>query len=177
MENIEKGHQITDAFGYIQQVFNECQRLFLKIDNQMAPEWSTSYGNTITRDVSKSLQDPNRWIIEAIFRVYGNNKDNQINKAITISFWGDDIDQPVITAGKIIYSDLSKRGHWDLWNIWFFWRDINENNNYELDGKINTFMSEEVKHIQEAQVFSVPLINITDDEALIEKIIKPLKEL
>ena len=41
----------------------------------------------------------------------------------------------------------------------------------------DNFQSEECKHIKEAYVFSLPLISITDDEAIMEKIIKPLKEL
>lgn len=175
MDNMQKGHQITAAFRYIQKVFNECQRLIFKIDNQMAPEWSTIYGNRTTKDVSSSLQQADRWIVEAIFRVYGTNNDQTINKAITISFWGDDIDQPVITAGKIIYSDPSKRDHWDLWNIWFGW-DENESSS-ELDGKIQVLSSKECNYIKEAHVFSLPLISITDDETLLEKVVKPLKAL
>ena len=87
------------------------------------------------------------------------------------------MEQPIITAGKIVYSDIDKRDHWDLWNIWFYWSDANEDNSYELDGKVNTFRPEECKYIDEAHVFSLPLISITDDEVLMEKIIKPLKEL
>jgi hypothetical protein len=177
VSDIQKGHQITLAFQYIQQVFKECQRLIFKIDNQLAPEWGNLYGNRITKDVSASLQEADRWIVEAIFRVYQNNKDKLVNKCITITFWGDEVEQPIITAGKIVYSDIEKRDHWDLWNIWFSWTDANEDNNYELDGKVNHFRSEECKYIDEAYVFSLPLINITDDEALIEQIIKPLKEL
>ncbi|SCM81000.1 hypothetical protein KL86SPO_31179 [uncultured Sporomusa sp.] len=174
MDIVQKGYQITAAFKYIQKVFNECQRLIFKIDNQMAPEWSTIYGNRITKDVTSSLQDADRWIVEAIFRVYGTNNDQTINKAITISFWGGNIDQPVITAGKITYSDPSKRDHWDLWNIWFNWE---ENENRELDGKIKVLMPDGCKYVKEALIFSLPLISITDDETLIEKIIKPLKAL
>ena len=177
MSDIQKGHQITSAFRYIQQVLKECQRLIFKIDNQMAPEWGNLYGNRITKDVSASLQESDRWIVEAIFRVYQNDEDGLINKCITITFWGDEVEEPIITVGKIVYSDIDKRNHWDLWYIWFAWSDANEDNNYELDGKVIVFQSEECKHIDEAHVFSLPLISITDDEVLMEKIIKPLKEL
>lgn len=177
MSDMQKGHQITSAFLYIQQVFKECQRLIFKIDNQLAPEWGNLYGNRITKDVSSSLQEADRWIVEAIFRVYESSKDKLVNKCITITFWGGEVEQPIITAGKIVYSNIDKRDHWDLWSIWYSWTDANENNGYELDGKVNVFQSEECNHIKEAHVFSVPLISITDDEALMEKIIRPLKEL
>ena len=177
MDNIQKGHQITEAFRYVQQVCDECKRIFLKIDNQMAPDWSTIYGNLITRDVSKSLQESDRWLVSSIFRVYAIGKDEPINKAVTISFWEADIDQPIITAGKITYLDVRQRNHWDLWNIWYHWEDDNGKNEYELDGQIYKFNSKECEYIKEAQVFSVPLISISDDEALIKKIINPLKAL
>ena len=177
MSDTQKGNQITLAFQYIQQVFRECQQLIFKIDSLLAPEWSNLYGNRITKDVSASLQEAKRWIVEAIFRVYENENNNLVNKCITITFWGDDVEQPIVTAGKIIYSDFSKRDHWDLWNVWFSWADVNKDNNYEMDGKVNHFKSEEFKYIEEAYVFSWPLISITDDSELIEKIIKPLKEL
>jgi hypothetical protein len=135
VSDIQKGHLITLAFQYIQQVFKECQRLIFKIDNQLAPEWGNLYGNRITKDVSTSLQEADRWIVEAIFRVYQNNKDKLVNKCITITFWGDEVEEPIITAGKIVYSDIDKRDHWDLWNIWFYWSDASEDNNYELDGR------------------------------------------
>lgn len=177
MNDILKGHQITSAFSYIQQVFKECQRLIFKIDKQLEPEWENLYGNRITRDVSSSLREPDKWIPESIFRMYESDKSKIVNKGITISFCGEDVEQPIITAGKIIYTDIAKRGHWDLWNIWSVDAIKDDVNRYELDGKINRFQSEESKHIKEAFVFSLPLISISDDEILIEKIIKPLKDL
>ncbi len=177
MSDIQRGQQITSAFQYIQQVFKECQRLIFKIDNQLAPEWDNLYGNRITKEVSTSLQEPERWLPEAIFRVYQSNKDKLVCKCITITFWGEKVEQPIITAGKIVYSDIDKRDHWDLWYTWFSWTDANKDNKYELDGKVNAFRTGKCKYIDEAYVFSLPLISITDDEILIEKIITPLKEL
>ncbi len=181
MSDIAKGEQISLAFKYINQLFNECQRLIFKIDNHMAPEWNNlrSNGNRITKEVSSSLQEPDRWMLDTIFRFYEGDEDKSVNKCITITFWGDEVEveQPVITAGKILYSDIDQRHHWDLWRLWFQWDDTNEINEYVLDGKINIIQSEDCKHITEAHVFSWPLVSITDEETLIEKIIKPLKEL
>lgn len=178
MSDIQKGHQITSAFLYLQQVFKECQHLIFKIDSQLDPEWKNLYGNRITRDVSANLQDPERWIPESIFRIYQSVKNKEVNIGVTISFWGDDnIEQPIITAGKIIYSDIEKRIHWDLWNLWFEPLTQGEDDSYKADGRVYRFQPEDSKHIKEASVFSLPLISITDDETLFEKIIKPLKEL
>lgn len=179
MIDITKGHQISAAFEYINQVFNECQRIIFKIDNQMAPEWKNLFGNRIVKNTSSSLQEPDRWLLDAIFRFYEGKEDKMVNKCVVLTFWGDEIEQPVITVGKIIYSDIDRRNHWDLYWLWFVWDDTseNENNEWELDGKINVIQSEDCKYIKEAHVFSWPLVSITDEDTLIEKIIKPLKEL
>lgn len=173
------GYEITKVFKYVQQVFRECQQLIYKADNLMAPDWNVLYGSRITRDVTSSIYDPNRWLVEAVFRIYTGEEKNVI-KGITISFWGDDeleIEEPVITAGKIIYSDVNKRQHWDLWNTWFAWEDDNKENEYKLDGSIINFKSKECDYISEAQLFSYPLVSITNDIELERKIIEVLKKL
>ncbi len=175
MGNIN-GYEITNVFKYVQQVFRECQQLIYKTDALMAPDWRYSYGSRITRDVTSSIQDPDRWLVQAIFRVYENMNEPNINKAITITFWGDeDFSEPVITAGKIIYSDISKRNHWDLWNIWFNWEDESKENQYEIDGKVYNFKTKECNYIDEAKVFSCPLVSIESDIELENKIINLLK--
>ena len=50
-----------------------------------------------------------------------------------ITFWGDDVEQPIITAGKIIYNDIKQRGYWDLWNAWFDRDDVIEENVFKID--------------------------------------------
>lgn len=94
-----------------------------------------------------------------------------------ITFSGYDLEQPIITAGKIIYSDINQRRYWDLWNCWFSWDDVNDENAYEFDGTVYHFQTNDCKYIEDAYVFSLPLISITDDETLVEKIIKPFIEL
>lgn len=173
----ENGTDITNVFKYVQKVFKECQQLIYKTDNLMAPEWKSIYGTRITRDVTSSLIDPEKWLVEAIFRVYENEQIQDVSKAITITFWGEDVTEPVITAGKIVYNDSNKKSHWDLWNIWFSWIDENEDNQYVLDGKINNFYSKDCEHIKEAQVFSYPLVSIENDIELKKKIVDVLLSL
>jgi len=43
-----------------------------------------------------------------------------IRESISL-FWGDDVEEPIITSGIIVYKDISKRHHWDLWNVWYGW--------------------------------------------------------
>ena len=173
----QKGHLISKAFNYLRQVCRECQRLIFKIDSQMDQEWKNIYGNGITRDVSASLQEPDRWILEAIFRMYEHKKDSMVNKGVNITFWGEDVEEPIITAGKIVYNDISKRNHWDLWNVWFSWNNNLKTDDYKADGTIYSFQFDECPYIKEAKAFSLPLINIKDDKVLMESIITPLIKL
>ncbi|MCW3490218.1 hypothetical protein [Dethiobacter alkaliphilus] len=178
MSGTPKGQQITLAFNYIAQVFKECQRLIFKVDNHMAPEWKYLYGNRITKGVSANLQEPEDWLVRGIFRYYERAEDQFINKGITIAFWDDDINEPIITAGKIAYNDPGRKDHWDLWCIWHEWAWLNENNKPNPDGSKHHFQPPEgSEYIKEAQAFSWPLVDISDDEKLMEKIILPLDEL
>lgn len=150
--------------------------MFFRIDNLLAPNWKTIYGNRITRDVTSSLPDPERWLVEAIFRVY-ESTDPNINKAITISFWGQKINEPIISAGKIIYNDLSKRDHWDLWHLCFDWEDEKYKGEYAFDGTLYNVKPVGYDYIKEASIFCLPLVSISDDNELENRIIKVLKPL
>lgn len=173
------GIEITKVFRYVQKVFKECQQLIYKTDSLMAPEWNNIYGSRITRDVTASLQDPERWLVEAIFRVYEDKNNKDVNKAITISFWNeeDKIVEPIITAGKIYYSDISKRNHWDLWSMWFVETDNNNEIEFKLDGTVNIIKPVYNDYISKAEIFSYPLVEIEDDNVLEKKIIEKLKKL
>lgn len=178
MGGTEKGKQINAVFLYVSQVFKECQRLIYKIDSEMAPEWNNLYGNRITKNLSADLRNPDFWLIYGIFRYYENEISPLINKGINISLWDDyELEEPIIIAGKINYNDISKRDHWDLWSIWHDWESEDESSSFNIDGKVNYFKSEECEYIKEAYVFSLPLVEISDDETLLEKVIVPLKNL
>lgn len=135
-----KGQEILSVFRYVQQVFKETQRILLKMDNLMGPEWKPVYDNRITKEVTSSLVDPERWLVEAVFRIYEAG-DPLVNKGLTITFWGD-IEEPVITAGKLVYSDIKSRDHWDLWNSWFTWNP-HEETKKALDGEVVKYKPDE----------------------------------
>lgn len=171
--SIPNGTEILKVFQYVQQIFRECQQLIIKLDSLMAPDWSPLYGNRITRDVTSSLYDPNRWLVEAIFRIY-ESKDQKINKGITISFWSDyKIEEPVITVGELIYSDLNQRQHWDLWKVWFE-DEAEPLEKRTLDGSVLEFSPKDYGYIKTAKVFSLPLVEIQNDKDVENKIYKRL---
>lgn len=169
-----KGQEILSVFRYVQQVFRETQRILLKMDSLMGPEWKPVYGNRITKEVTSSLVDPERWLVEAVFRIY-ESTNPLVNKGLTITFWGD-IEEPVITAGMLVYSDIKSRDHWDLWNSWFTWNPYEETK-MSLDGQVVKYKPDEGNNINEVKVFSLPLINMENDIDVESKIFRPLEKL
>lgn len=170
------GNEILKVFQYVQQVFRECQQLIVKLDGLMAPEWKPVYGSRITRDVTSSLNDPEHWLVEAIFRIYESN-DSSVNKGITITFWGN-IQEPVITIGEITYTDVSKRGHWDLWYSWFEFEDEKISiDDRKLDGSILELTPKDYDYIKRVKMFSLPLVEIQNDNDVENKIYKELMKL
>ncbi|MFW6029966.1 MAG: hypothetical protein ACOCRO_06890 [Halanaerobiales bacterium] len=165
-----KGNEITKVFNYVQQIFRETQRIFVKLDNLMEPEWKSVWGNRITRDVTSHLQYPEKWLVQAVFRMYESD-DKYVNKGVTITYWGD-IQEPIITVGEISYSDLNSRNHWDLWNAWFMWESDNEE--MLSDGTIYTFNPEEISYIDKVSISSFPLVSIETDKDIEEKIYSKL---
>lgn len=181
MNKIQDGREITSAFHYIQQLSDECKKLILKIENHMAPDWINldKNGSRITTGTSSSLYATDKWIFQSLFRTYENSQDKMstINKSITITFWGDEIYEPIITAGSIDYSNIDKKGYWDLWHIWFTWSKQNSEIEFKPNGKIYNFMPKQHDYIKESILFSIPLVEINDEDSLIEKLIKPLKKI
>ena len=169
-----KGKEITTVFRYVQQVFRESQQILAKIDSLMAPDWKTAYGNRVTKEVSSHFKRPEEWLVEAVFRVYqGNSK--LINKGINISYWGEDLEEPLITACKITYSDIKGRDHWDILNAWFYWPQ--DDLEIKPDGRVFIYKPEEDDYIEEIKVFSLPLVTIENDQDIETKIFKPLMAL
>ncbi len=169
------GPEILRVFQYVQQVFRECQQLIIKLDGLMAPEWKPLYGSRITRDVTSSLYDPDHWLVEAIFRIY-DFEEPLVNKGITISFWGDKIEEPIITIGKIVYSDIAKRGHWDLWYMWFD-DEVLPIDKRKLDGTVLEHSPKDYDFIESVRILSLPLVEIQSDNDVENKIFKKLIEL
>jgi len=166
-----KGKEITTVFRYVQQVFRESQQLLAKLDSLMTPDWNTVYGNRVTKGVTSHLEKPEEWLVQAVFRVY-EEKDMLINKGVNITYWGDDLEEPLITACKITYSDIKARDHWDLLNAWFYWPQ--DDLEIKPDGTVYTYKPDEDDYIQEVKVFSLPLVSIENDLDIENKIFKPL---
>lgn len=173
LERNELGRNMTLAFRYIQQIFKETAQLMRKLDNLMDKEWIPTYGNRTTKDVTSHLGDPDYWLVQASFRIYDSINKANIKKGITVIYWHEDYDQPILIAGTLDYilddptiRSLKGQDHWDLWNAWF-----TDYKDRKTDGTIyQTKYEAENDYIKEAKVFAIPLASIQSEDDIKNKI-------
>ncbi|TET40104.1 MAG: hypothetical protein E3J66_07345 [Dehalococcoidia bacterium] len=166
-ERSDLGENIGLAFRYIQQIFKETAQLMRKLDGLMGKDWRPTYGNRTTRDVTSHIDDPDYWLVEASFRIYDSTNEPNTKKGITVVYWGENIDQPILIVGKMDYildsttQRPKRQHHWDLWDAWFE-RDYEER---KTDGTVYQVKYErEDDYVEEARVFAIPLISIQSED-------------
>ena len=176
-KNSDLGRNMELAFGYVQQIFKETSQLMKKLDNLMpvGKDWIPTYGNRTTKEVTSHLEDPEGWLVEASFRIYDSTKDLSIKKGITVTYWGKDIDQPVLIVGKINYilDEKAKRpikdDHWDLWYLWF----EEDCEKHESNGTVFKVIPRESRlkeYIKEASIFAIPLVSVSSEDDVKNKV-------
>lgn len=169
----DQGKNMRLAFEYIQQIFRETSQLMKQLDSYMGKDWIPTYGNRTTRGVTSHIDEPDEWLVQAVFRIYDSTKEPTIKKGITVAYWGNELEVPMLIAGKLIYkADTStgkpiKDNHWDLWDNWF--EDGSEF--YKTDGTIYTLKNDgKLDYIQGATVFVIPLVSIQSEKDIKTKI-------
>jgi hypothetical protein len=151
-----------------------------KLDSLMGKNWITTYGNRTTRDVTSHIDVPEEWLVQAVFRIYDSMKEPSVKKGITVGFWGNDIEEPILIAGKLSYIVDAKSGkpikdnHWDLWNSWF----LDDSETLITDGTIHELKDKsKVDYMIGAKGFAIPLISITSEKDIKTKIYDKLMNL
>ena len=176
-ERSDIGRNMGLAFRYIQQIFRETAQLMMTLDSLMGKDWTPTYGNRTTRDVTSHIADPDYWLVQASFRIYDNTKEPNIKKGITVEYWGEDYDEPILIAGKIDYildpktQRPKEQRHWDLYEAWYA-RDYKDrmadgtiySTKYELED------DDRSTYIDEAKVFAIPLASIQSEDDIKTKI-------
>lgn len=167
LERSELGKNMELTFRYIQQIFKETAQLMKKLDSLMGKDWIPTYGNRTTRDVTSHIDEPNYWLVEASLRIYDSVNEPNIKKGITVVYWGENIDQPILIVGKMNYilDSTTERPkgqyHWDLWDAWLE-GDYKER---KTDGSVYQVKYErEDYYIKEAKVFAIPLVSIQSED-------------
>jgi len=178
----DHGRNIALAFRYIQQIFKETSQLMKKLDSLMGKDWIPTYGNRTTKEVTSQLAYPESWLVQGSFRLYSSRKEPSIRKGITIAYWSDEIEEPILIAGKLNYILDETTGrpkaedHWDLWYAWFekdFEKKI-------IDGSVQKVKIEATPlrdYIREAKAFAIPLVSIQSETDIKTKLYDKLRDL
>ena len=92
-----------------------------------------------------------------------------------MAYWSNDIEEPVLVAGKMEYlmdetgTKIKNQDHWDLWHAWF--DDVFEAKRW--DGTVYPSKMED-SHIKDylktAVLFGFPLVSISSEEAVRTKV-------
>jgi hypothetical protein len=176
----EKGENILKTYRYVQGFFKEVAQLFQKIDDLMEKDgWDSAIGNLTTLDLSKDLLKPEKWLPEASFRLYKNDRAPQIRKGIVVSYIHQEkIKEPILIMGKIEYKKLEKASPWDIWSLWFderlqrvLYKDYLES---EPENK-DMYIEKDV--IASAALHAINLVDVTNEENILNKVFQRLSEL
>jgi hypothetical protein len=176
------GTQMTLAFQYIQQIFRETAQLMATLDDLMGADWTPTYGNRTTRDVTSHLAHPDDWLVRAVFRIYDSREHPGVRKGISIAYWGNGLEQPILIGGRLDYTvpegadELDVLGYWDLSNAWF----EEDPEDKRIDGSIYQVDPSEPPrkdHIRGAHVFGIPLASVESEDDIRTKVYHRLMEL
>jgi len=160
------GSNMVLSFRYIQQIFKETAQLMRKLDSLMGKDWTPTYGNRTTRDVTSHIEDPEYWLVQASFRIYDSAHEPSIKKGITVVYWSEDTEEPILIAGKLDYVLNPTTGrpnnhyHWDLWDAWYY---IEEEKT--ISGTIyHREYQGENDYLKEAYTLAIPLVTIQSED-------------
>jgi hypothetical protein len=162
-----QGQAIIELFKSIRQLFKDISLIIRQFDNSFIEKgfnikWNSS---AITKDNSTSLDYPERWLLEGIYRLY--EKDSNIIYGFNISFRHGN-SEPLFIAGKIEYEPDATVYAWELWDQW-------HDNKANKLCNINYHLESPKKGIKSCGFFAESLVSITGNdriEALANKILE-----
>lgn len=160
----EQGDLTIGMFGAIRKLFDETNDSLRTLDKYLQSQ---------DPPVSGNLYPWNQQIVKGTYRLYCTQHDTW---GVTVAYWGDDIDYPILIAGKISFKngkelyDMLKEV---LWNAWFLFGPDDK----ESDGTIYTYDHNEDDEIVHVSIFAVPLFAVKSKRSLYSYVAKPLNEL
>jgi hypothetical protein len=187
----EDGENILKFVKEIRKLCNKISLLLVTIDEQMGSKGWEKAGvknkNTAIADSSASVETPERWFPETIFRFYINTKYPNILVFVSIllddiEYWAKypvEIKEPLITAG---YFDNGINNKVDTWEYnyaklyGYMENRIDDGRVYESKENWQEDWDDECT-FQSYKCFGIPLISMTNASEIEFKIIKPLVEL
>ena len=152
-----KGPIIMELFNSMRQLFRDISLIINKFDECFTDKgYKVRGGSGITKDNSQSLYDPERWLLEGIYRLY--YKEDNVIYGFNISFRRGNT-EPLMIAGKITYNSKGMVSEWDLWDIWY----DSENTMSPGDNDLKEIHNE---RIITCKIFAIPLVQLTGNDKI-----------
>lgn len=183
----EDGKNILKAIKQNKKFFEEVALLLKTSDEQMLEKGWYADGNAAIYDMSKSLNEPQRWIPYYLFRIYFNDEYENILAYISIllddDVWGNyKITEPIITAGYFDYG--GNEVDYEPWiTKWYgYWMEKGREDGIIYEAKKNwkTEFAEKFDwkvHFEFYKFFGIPLTLITNASELESKIVNRLLDM
>ena len=180
-----KGKELLGSIKSMRGFLGDISQLFLTVEGIMSEgSWEPMWGSTCLGDMSYHVSLGHKWMPREVARPY-KNPDTYPNIVAMISVLLDDFQrdynlvEPTISASYFVFPEKGDAYEIkiDFWQAqWFGWCEIGpDGQTTEMDDK-NPDWKEENRWSY-MQVFGRPLIEITNEAMLKERIIDPLLEL
>jgi len=169
----EKTENLKRAFDYIRTFYNEVAQLLSDIMDLMSKKGWDPPAGAITDGLSYSLEYPDQWMCNYIYKNFVNKEIDTHIKGVVIFFDEHMTSFPVsIVCGKIKESANS----YNKWGIYY----LALNNKEELEhltGEVFSLSTEHAGKTVTGDIFAIPLSTIESPEDVKERIVKKLLEL
>jgi hypothetical protein len=126
------GKKIAKAFEAIYQLHTDASKLLHECDSTVGAGKAPIFGNSVMKDLSKAVYQPEGWMPYAVYRYYDASGDGHgLVDGVMVYFW--DVpphpDEPLLIVGRMKYRLEGGAGiksvcnGWDLWGAAFDWSE------------------------------------------------------
>lgn len=187
----EDGKNILRMIKENKKIFEEIALLLKTSDELMQKRGWDNVGSGATNNMSKSLNEPHKWLPHYLFRIYFKEEHEHILAYVSILLdddihksYDDIITEPLITAGYFDYGEGNKVKEYESWYTKWYGYCMKKGredgiiyeakNNWKKEWEEN--FSEKF-HFEYYKCFGIPLISITNASELESKIVNQLLDI
>ncbi|MGO9246750.1 MAG: hypothetical protein ACLPT4_13670 [Verrucomicrobiia bacterium] len=185
---MNEGKDILNLVRNMQKLNAEIAALIKTYEKLLvARGFQSDGGNSITNDLSTSLQEPQRWTPLWMYRILKNKADGDdvliLNIVLDSPDAPDEVQEPLVLCARFFYRKGQASnwvGEWDPWDLWF---GKAADKTGELYGKSDLKLESEkfctyadwskecIQTMKDIRFLAVPLARLVDRKALEEQII------
>jgi len=173
----EQGKIIIDSIRQVKNIYKQIADLLQTADALMSEAKWESCGNIAVYG-SAAIYNPKQWLPSAPVRAYACNSKPAETKILTVLLDDEknkNFDDPLVIATTL--HATSYEGPTPVWHFedctWWYLHRPDQSKNSELQSfNPRDICPEEKRELESIQVFAVPLVDVTEGEALNNYIIK-----